>query len=160
MTGTIVRYDDDFVAWAEQQSGALRAAARTGSNRLPDWENLAEEIEGLAISQRTALRSQIRRIVRHLVKLQFSPARDPRRGWIEAIGDARSEIEDLLEASPSLRTGVAGDLAVQTPRQSSWRCRISAPTAKSAMPVREPGTTSAIPKSRCWGTGFPRSRSV
>jgi hypothetical protein len=116
MTETIMRYDDDFVAWAEQQSGALRTAARTGSNQLLDWENLAEEIEGLAISQRTALRSQIRLIIRHLVKLQFSPAKDPRRGWIESIGDARSEIEDLLEASPSLKTGVAGDLAAQTPR--------------------------------------------
>lgn len=99
-------YDEDFLAWSKQQAEALRAAARTGSNQLLDWQNLAEEIESLGVSQKTALRSQMRRIVRHLLKLEFSPAATPRRGWFELVNDARSEIEDLLETSPSLR----GDL--------------------------------------------------
>jgi hypothetical protein len=96
-------YDEDFLAWSQQQAEALRAAARTGSNRLLDWENLAEEIESLGVSQKTALRSQMRRIVRHLLKLEFSPAVAPRRGWFESVNDARSELDDLLETSPSLK---------------------------------------------------------
>jgi len=95
-------YDIDFLAWSKEQAEALRSAAREGSNRKLDWENLAEEIESLGISQKTALRSQMRRIVRHLLKLEFSPAVEPRRGWFESILDARSEIGDLLETSPSL----------------------------------------------------------
>ena len=109
-------YDKDFVAWSQQQAEALRVAARSGSNQLLDWQNLAEEIEGLGISQRSALRSQIRRIIRHLVKLEHSRSIAPRRGWVESIGDARAEIEDLLEISPSLKTELDRDIAAQTKR--------------------------------------------
>jgi hypothetical protein len=109
-------YDQDLAAWSHQQAAALRAAARTGSDQLVDWENLAEEIEDLGRSQRAALRSQIRRIIRHLVKLEYSRAIDPRRGWVETIGDARSEIEDLLELSPSLSAEIDRDVAAQTAR--------------------------------------------
>ena len=109
-------YDQDFVAWSKQQAGALRTAARVGSNQSLDWENLAEEIEDLGKSARWELQSQIRRIVRHLLKLQDLPAKEPRRGWEESIVDARAEIEDLLEASPSLRTGLDRDIERQTQR--------------------------------------------
>ncbi|MGH7054478.1 MAG: DUF29 family protein, partial [Stellaceae bacterium] len=71
-------YDADFVLWAEEQAAALRAAARGASNLELDWENLAEEIDSLGTSQRSALRSQIRRIIRHLIKLEYSLAQDPR----------------------------------------------------------------------------------
>jgi Domain of unknown function DUF29 len=91
-----------YVAWSEQQAEALRAAARGRSNRPLDLENLAEEIEGLGISQRSALGSQIRRIVHRLLNLQYSGAHEPRGGWEGSIIDARNEIEDLLERSPSL----------------------------------------------------------
>ena len=107
-------YEQDFAAWAQQQAQALRAAARGGSNQQLDWEHLAEEIEDLGISQRWALRSHLRRVIRHLLKLEHSPARDPRRGWIESIGDARAEIEDLLEMSPSLKAQLSGEIAAQT----------------------------------------------
>src|SRR5437016_1113648 len=77
-------YDEDFVAWTKQQADALRATARGRTDQLIDWENidwenLAEEIEDLGRSLRHELRSQIRRIVLHLVKLSVSPSREPRR---------------------------------------------------------------------------------
>jgi Domain of unknown function DUF29 len=109
-------YEEDFVAWSQQQVDALRTAARSGSNQLLDWENLAEEIEGLGISQKSALGSQIKRIIRHLLKLEHSPARSPRRGWENSIIDARDEIEDLLNRSPSLRREIAAEIARQAPR--------------------------------------------
>jgi hypothetical protein len=109
-------YDQDFVAWSKQQAEALRSAARSGANQSLDWENLAEEIEDLGKSARRELQSQIRRIVRHLLELQYSPAKEPRRGWAESIVDARAEIEDLLEVSPSLRTGLDRDVERQTQR--------------------------------------------
>ena len=106
MNDTKSLYDRDFVAWSKQQAAALRAAARTGSNLPLDWENLAEEVDSLGSSERRALHSQIQRIVRHLLKLEYSPAMEPRRGWVETVGDARSEIEFVLEMSPSLRSEV------------------------------------------------------
>lgn len=116
-------YDQDFVAWSKQQAEALRAAARIGTNQSLDWKNLAEEIEDLGKSARRELQSQIRRIVRHLLKLQHSPAKEPRRGWEESIVDARAEIEDLLEVSPSLRTELDHDVERQTQRGISLAMR-------------------------------------
>lgn len=110
MTGL---YDSDFLAWTKEQATALRSAAQPGSNRALDWENLAEEIESLGISQKSALGSQIRRIMHHLLKLQYSRAQDPRRGWQESIVDAQGEIEDLLERSPSLAREVDNEIARQ-----------------------------------------------
>ncbi|MGH7097543.1 MAG: DUF29 domain-containing protein [Stellaceae bacterium] len=109
-------YDEDFVLWAEEQAAALRAAARGASNLELDWENLAEEIDSLGTSQRSALRSQIRRIIRHLIKLEYSLAQDPRRGWRESVNDAREEIRDLLEDSQSLRTTISELLPGQLAR--------------------------------------------
>jgi hypothetical protein len=103
MSDTKSLYDQDFVAWAEQQAAALRAAARTGTNQALDWENLAEEIESLGRSDKRELRSQIYRIVRHLAKLQVSRANDPRRGWRESIRDGRMRVERILDDSPSLK---------------------------------------------------------
>jgi hypothetical protein len=111
-------YDEDFLAWSKQQAEALRVAARDGSNQALDWGNLAEEIESLGISQRSALSSQIRRIIRHLLKLEFSPAREPRGGWLETVDDARAEIEHLLEVSPSLRAELTPIIAAETRRGS------------------------------------------
>ena len=109
-------YREDFIAWSEQQVAALRAQARNGSNRELDCENLAEEIEGLGISQRSALGSQIRRAEHHLLKLRYSRAGGPRQGWRESMIDARVEIDDLLERSPSLRREVEHEIARQLPR--------------------------------------------
>jgi len=109
-------YDEDFVAWSKQQAEALRAAAHAGSNLPIDWENLAEEVESLGSSERRALHSQVQRIIRHLLKLEYSPAIEPRRRWVETVGDARSEIELVFEMSPSLKKDVEGVVQAELAR--------------------------------------------
>jgi hypothetical protein len=99
-------YDDDFFLWTQEQAAALRQAKE--SNLPLDWENLAEEIDSLGRSQRRELNSQIRRILRDLFKLAASGASEPRVGWRTTILDARTEVADLLEDSPSLRREVDG----------------------------------------------------
>jgi hypothetical protein len=99
-------HDEDFVAWSKEQADALRAARRTGSNQKLDWKNLAEEVEGSGISERRELHGQVQRIIRYLLKLQFSPAMEPRHHWSESIVDARSETEIVLRMSPSLRAEI------------------------------------------------------
>jgi len=103
MTGARGLYDVDFVAWTEQQAEALRATAHGGTNQPLDWENLAEEIESLGKSDRRELRSQIYRIIRHLTKLQFSQATDPRGGWRDSVRDGRKQADLVLADSPSLK---------------------------------------------------------
>ena len=74
MSDVSAHHDEDFVTWSREQADALRAAGRGGSNQTLDWENLAEEIESLGKSERHTLKSQIQRVVEHLLKLQHSPA--------------------------------------------------------------------------------------
>jgi len=93
------RYEDDFYAWTQYQAEVLRSL-KTRDNRF-DREHVAEEIEDLGTSQRDAVRSHIRRILVHFLKLAHSPADDPRRGWRGSIIDARAELDDKL--SPTLR---------------------------------------------------------
>jgi len=116
-------YEKDFVRWTEQQSGALREASRFPTNLPLDWENLAEEIESLGRSQRRELRSRLMAILQHLLKLEHSPAPDPRHGWMDTIERERSEIELLLEDSPSLKREVARMIAVEAPRAARLAAR-------------------------------------
>jgi hypothetical protein len=48
-------YEADIAAWAEQQANALR---RRAANEI-DWENVAEEIESLARSDRRKIRNRL-----------------------------------------------------------------------------------------------------
>jgi hypothetical protein len=90
-------YDDDFFAWTQHQAAVLREIA-VADNRL-DRENVAEEIESLGRDQRDAVRSQVHRIIEHLLKLQYSPAAQPRLGWMRSIADARRILGDKLSAT-------------------------------------------------------------
>jgi hypothetical protein len=93
------RYEDDFYAWTQHQAAVLREMPAT-DNRF-DREHVAEEIEDLGKSERDAVRSQIRRIIEHLLKLAHSPAEPPRFDWMETVADARQTLSDKI--SPTLR---------------------------------------------------------
>ena len=121
-------YERDFHQWALDQARAvhdLRAAAMRQENNLPalDWDNLIEELEGLAGRDRRELLSRVLTIIEHLLKLQFSPVPEPRVGWRETIGRSRTEISLLLRQSPSLRREMAvfltSDFPLKTARQVS-----------------------------------------
>jgi hypothetical protein len=97
-------YDQDFFLWTQEQAAALR---RAKTSNLPlDWENLAEEIGSLGKSDRRELAFQVRRVLRHLLKLEASPGIHAQALWRSTIVDARSEIEEVLSDSPSLRREV------------------------------------------------------
>jgi hypothetical protein len=99
-------YDDDFYAWTQHQAAVLREMPVT-DNRF-DREHVAEEIEDLGKSARNVVRSQVRRIIEHLLKLQYSPAQEPSDGWVESILDARQEISDNITAT--LRRDIDSEL--------------------------------------------------
>jgi hypothetical protein len=116
MMGAKQLYDEDIVAWSKQQADALRSAAHAGSNLQLDWENLAEEIEDLGVSQRSAVASNVMRIIQRLVKLDHSPAVEPRNGWRRSVRLARLQIQRRLEASPSLKPELARIVEEETKR--------------------------------------------
>lgn len=90
-------YEQDFYAWTKQQVKALRRLRDSRPNEpMIDWPHLIEEVKDLGMSERSAVRSQTRRIIEHSLKLEFSPARDPRRGWFDTIVEARDVLRDKL----------------------------------------------------------------
>ena len=107
-----VGYEDDFFLWSQDQAERLRAAEQRRVNAAVDaavdWEHLAEEIEGLGRSERRELWSRIETILAHLLKLQFSPAADPRANWIATVRRERKMVHLLLADSPSLARFVPG----------------------------------------------------
>ncbi len=110
-------YETDLLVWSEHQADLLRRmGAGERVNGLVDWEHLAEEIEDLGRAQRSALNSQVRRLLELLLKLAASPAIDPRNGWRETVRSAQDEIADILEANPSLRRELTTVIAAQLPR--------------------------------------------
>ncbi|MGC2521425.1 MAG: DUF29 domain-containing protein [Stellaceae bacterium] len=88
------RYDDDFYAWTQHQAAVLRAMLAV-DNRF-DREHVAEEIEDLGKSERDAVRSQIRRVIEHFLKLAYSPAEQPRFDWMDSVVEARAVLGDKL----------------------------------------------------------------
>jgi hypothetical protein len=108
-------YDGDLALWAEDQARALRSAAQARTNLPVDWENVAEEIESLGKSQGRELASRMRTVLIHLMKLQASPATDPRAGWRATIRRERVEIRGVLKDSPSLGPTVPAVIETEMP---------------------------------------------
>jgi hypothetical protein len=96
-----VDYERDFHAWCMEQAAALRGRARPGVNDGLDYANLAEEIECLGRSQRSAIRSQLRIILLHLLKWRHQPQKRS-DGWTTSMANGRNAIEVEIEDSPSL----------------------------------------------------------
>jgi hypothetical protein len=109
-------YEADFIGWTEQQAKALREAARHPTNLGLDWEHLAEEVEDSGRSYRRALASHVSTAIEHLLKLEFSPATEPRRGWRDRVRRARNEIEAWLEDEPGLRPRLPAIIEQEKPR--------------------------------------------
>jgi len=103
-------YEEDFYAWTQEQAAALRRLAAERWNGPLDLEHLAEEVEDLGKEQRNAVRSQLRRIIEHRLKLAYSPATAPRPGWRASILEALADIEDRI--TPTIRRDLEAYLPV------------------------------------------------
>jgi hypothetical protein len=100
-------YHTDFGRWAADQARALRAAAHSASSLPIDWENVAEEIDALGKSQAREVAKRISTILVHLIKLQASPATDPRNAWRTTVRDQRLDLNRLLKDEAALKARVA-----------------------------------------------------
>ena len=99
-------YDSDVYEWTKDQADALR---RRAANEL-DWDNLAEEIESLGISNRHQLKSRLEVLILHLLKWKYQPEGQC-GSWRGSILEARDRLADLLEENRSLRPLPAQHLA-------------------------------------------------
>jgi hypothetical protein len=96
-----IEIDGDFHGWLLEQVSALR-----DRNALtPDWENLAEELEAMGVSQRAELKERLYQLLLRLLKWQTQPKEREylSRGWMLTIREQRRKITDLVEAARSLK---------------------------------------------------------
>jgi hypothetical protein len=92
-------YDTDLYDWSLTQADALR---RRAWNEL-DVDNIAEEIESLGRSDRREIGSRLVILLTHLLKWKYQPEHQS-PSWRASIYEARTQIEQLIEESPSLRS--------------------------------------------------------
>lgn len=90
-------YDNDFVAWADQQALLLE---QKRWHEL-DLVNLIEEVRDLGNRHRDALESQLTRLLMHLLKWQYQPEKRS-NSWLLTIKDARRQIAKLIRKHPVL----------------------------------------------------------
>lgn len=96
-TSTPASYDRDFYAWALESAHRLREGNLAGL----DLQRIAEEIEDMGRAEKHALASHLKILILHLLKWRYQPALRS-LSWQLSITNARDEIAELLEDSPSL----------------------------------------------------------
>jgi hypothetical protein len=102
-------YETDFVAWTQEQAAELRRLRDARINTRLDLDLLAEEVEDLGSELRFAVRSHVARIIEHLLKIEYSPAHEPRHGWRRSVRNARDEVEQRM--TPTVRRDVEKQLS-------------------------------------------------
>ncbi len=66
---------------------------------------IRELIDALGRSEKRALKSQLIRLMAHVIKWEAQPERRS-RSWVSTICNAREEIEDIQDETPSLTDSV------------------------------------------------------
>jgi hypothetical protein len=98
-------YEQDLYAWSEAQADLLR---RRRFAEL-DLKHVIEEIEDVGGSLYREVRSRVRTIMEHLLKLQHSAATEPRAGWERTIRTQRADLAEDL--TPSVQARIERGLA-------------------------------------------------
>ena len=94
-------YERDYYGWIQRNIHAIRE----GRVHEVDWANVAEELDDRGKSEKRALRSQLARLIAHLLKWAYQPKRRPasQNSWRATIKHARVSINEILDESPSLK---------------------------------------------------------
>jgi hypothetical protein len=131
-------YGSDFAEWSAQTVELLR------QRRFDeiDIENVAEEIRSLGDSQFQGARTQLRRMLMHLIKQKIQPERDG-AGWRASIVNAQLEILDAIDSSPSLRRRLI-DRLDQTYRQAIKSARYETGLDAAEIPAECPFTLNQL----------------
>jgi hypothetical protein len=109
-------YERDFYAWTLAQVAELRRLPAERRNNGLDIRNLADEVAGLGRGERDTVRSHIETIIAHLLKLDHSPAEQPRLGWVSTILRSRDRLQRKLTAALHRDVGRHLDLLYRSAR--------------------------------------------
>jgi hypothetical protein len=134
----LIRIDDDYCAWVEQQAALLRE----GRLDAIDLLNVAEELSDMGKSERHRLQSSLRVLLTHMLKWDQQPERRS-KSWVFSIREQRRRIERLLRDSPSLRRH-SGEVCADAYVDARGRASIETDLVEEDFPVDCPYTWDEI----------------
>ena len=94
-------YDRDILTWSRYQAGLLRRLARGERVNGVDWDNVVEEIKDVGLSELNAVRSYLRQMLVHLLKVQGWPDNPAVDHWRGEIGSFQADAAQRF--APSMR---------------------------------------------------------
>ena len=97
-------FERDYVAWLADQAATMRRLRTADANIPLDLDLLADELDDVALELRASCASHTATIIQQFLKLQFSPAEEPRRGWQNTVRTAR------LNLNKRVTTTIANEL--------------------------------------------------
>jgi hypothetical protein len=115
-------YDRDVLEWAEQQAALLRRIARGERVNDLDWEHVAEEIEDVGLSELSAVRSYLRQLLLHMMKLCGWPACQACEHWRNELDIFQAEAAERF--TPTMRQRLDIPTLYQQARRAVSRMRI------------------------------------
>jgi hypothetical protein len=89
-------YDRDYYLWLEKTTELLKA----GKLNELDWEHLIEEIEDLSRSEKRAVVSLLKQLIKHLLLYNYwqKERQWSGQGWLEEISNFRFELSQYLDS--------------------------------------------------------------
>lgn len=94
-------YKSDILEWASQQAALLRRIARGERVNDVDWDHVIEEIEDVGLSELAAVRSHLRQLLLHLMKLSAWPSSAACEHWRNELDPFQAEAAERF--APSMR---------------------------------------------------------
>jgi len=94
-------YEHDILAWSAHQAALLRRISLGERVNDVDWAHVAEEIEDVGVSQLNAVRSFLRQMLVHLLKLQGWPDSASANHWRQEVMAFQADAEQRF--APSMR---------------------------------------------------------
>ena len=130
------RHDTDFEAWVEGQITALRVG------RFYDLDpvRLAVALDEFLAGRKGVVETQVVTVLESLLKLEHSPAEEPRKHWIETATAMRKALENAFS-----RSGTLWAHAEQTLPESYRRARDNAAALLAHDGVRAEQLPSSCP---------------
>ena len=139
----------DFIVWVERQ----RAFLLNKQFDQLDLDTLVKELDSMSGNERRELKSRLETLMMNLLKCQFQP--EPKsRAWLGAVREQRSEIQRILEQSPSLE-GVVAEYADHVYKAAFERAGAETGIPRAAFPQTNPYT-----KEQLLDTEFVLSQTI
>lgn len=139
----------DFIRWVERQ----RAFLQNKQFDQLDLATLIKELDAMGANERRELKSRLETLMMNLLKCQFQP--EPKsRAWLGAVREQRSEIERILEQSPSLDELIA-EYADHVYKAAFERAGAETGIPRAAFPQTNPYT-----KEQLLDTEFVLSQTI